>query len=99
MSLGVFVSNFLRKLSAIVTSKSHRWSFHVGSFVSIVLVALWINSSPISSATAQTPPATGAAEPEEVVYGRPGQGQITDSDFQHEWLFLPNSKDRITIGV
>ncbi|MHB8627216.1 MAG: hypothetical protein ACYDBJ_07930 [Aggregatilineales bacterium] len=92
------VGYFLRKLPSSVFANVRWQSLHVGLLVSLSLAAL-IGLPRVNSATAQTPPATQQVEVEQVVYGRPALGKIVDADSQHEWLFLPTAKDRITITV
>src|SRR5579859_18080 len=64
-----------------------------------VIVALQFSAQSAYSSSSQAQQPTQQANVEEVLYGRPAQGTIADAAFQQEWLFLPNSKDRITISV
>jgi hypothetical protein len=94
------VRNFLNKRSFMSSPGRARQFCFLSLSTGLMLIALQSGRlQQAASATAQTPPATEAAEPETVVYGRPAQGTVSASSPEQEWLFLPNSKDRITITV
>jgi hypothetical protein len=93
------VRYFLHIRFSEVKPRLGRQLWYLGLLASLSLAALLVGKPLASSAADQTPPSTQEAEPEQVVYGRPAQGQIAATDFQQKWIFLPTAKDRITITV
>src|SRR5258708_15715358 len=90
----------LRKLSPKACPRFIARLFRLVLSATMVLSAFLISGLRVYSSSGQTQQTTQqAADVEEVMYGRPALGQITDNVFQQQWLLLPNSKDRITISV